>query len=245
MSIEDTKHPAQDVSDRSLLDRCYDHIGGSRPDGWTEEQESSQWITLVNDLRNHLYPAPEAARELQQARAPGDAEAVPLAWLINGKIFYSEQRARDYWQPKEDMPDNTITPVYAHPAPPVMDDRELQQAQVVGEVHPDDLAVDRFAAAMKEKLAAARAKGRGGWDTEDATADGLSALLRHHVDKGDPRDVANFCMFLHQRGEAITTPQSSAPVVGEVWRSKIEMAMLHEGVPKHVAASVMEILAND
>lgn len=71
------------------------------------------------------------------------------------------------------------------------------------EVHPDDLAVDRFAAAMKEKLAAARAKGRGGWDTEDATAHGLSVLLRRHVDKGDPRDVANFCMFLHQRGEAI------------------------------------------
>lgn len=30
--------------------------------------------------------------------------------------------------------------------------------------HPDDAAVDRFAAAIKEKLAQARAKGRGGWD---------------------------------------------------------------------------------
>jgi hypothetical protein len=33
--------------------------------------------------------------------------------------------------------------------------------------HKDDIAVDRFAAAMKAKLAAARAKGRDGWD--DAT----------------------------------------------------------------------------
>ena len=69
----ETEANTQDVSDRSLLDRCYDHIGGARPNGWTEEQESSQWITLVDDLRNHLYPAPEAARELQQALAPGDA----------------------------------------------------------------------------------------------------------------------------------------------------------------------------
>lgn len=31
-------------------------------------------------------------------------------------------------------------------------------------VHTDDAAVDRFAAAMKAKLAKAREKGRGGWD---------------------------------------------------------------------------------
>ena len=82
--------------------------------------------------------------------------------------------------------------------------------------HPDDAAVDAFAAAMKEKLAAARAKGRGGWDgDEPGMQQRLSDMLRAHVEKGDPRDVANFCMFLHQRGEAITTPQSSALGKGE------------------------------
>ena len=70
--------------------------------------------------------------------------------------------------------------------------------------HPDDAAVDRFAAAMKEKLAEARAKGRGGWENKDeCSAQTLSNMLRDHVGKGDPRDVANFCMMLHQRGEVI------------------------------------------
>lgn len=69
--------------------------------------------------------------------------------------------------------------------------------------HADDVAVDKFAEAMKAKLAAARAKGRGGWDDREDLEQHLSNLLRAHVDKGDPRDVANFCCFLWNRGEAI------------------------------------------
>ncbi|MGG4629349.1 hypothetical protein ACLPGS_10260 [Stenotrophomonas maltophilia] len=77
-----------------------------------------------------------------------------------------------------------------------------------GDQHADDLAVDAFAAAMKAKMAAARAKGRGGWeDPAQCSADGLSRMLRDHVEKGDPRDVANFCMMLHQRGESISARQ--------------------------------------
>lgn len=83
--------------------------------------------------------------------------------------------------------------------------------------HPDDLAVDRFAVAMKAKLAAARAKGRGGWeDKTDCTQQILSDMLRAHVEKGDPRDVANFSMFLHERGEAISAAaERMFYVVGE------------------------------
>lgn len=78
--------------------------------------------------------------------------------------------------------------------------------------HPDDIAVDAFAAAMRAKLAAARARGRGGWrDKSDCPQQRLSDMLHAHVAKGDPRDVANFCMFLHQRGEAIL-PASPAGV---------------------------------
>lgn len=79
----------------------------------------------------------------------------------------------------------------------------------VGSVPPpddgeDDAAVDRFAAVMKAKLAAARAKGRGGWNSpEPGMQQRLSNLLREHVDKGDPRDVANLAMFLYERGESI------------------------------------------
>lgn len=70
--------------------------------------------------------------------------------------------------------------------------------------HSDDAAVDRFAEAMKAKLATKRADGRGGWDNKKVCSQALlSDLLRGHVDKGDPVDVANFSMMLHQRGEAI------------------------------------------
>lgn len=65
-------------------------------------------------------------------------------------------------------------------------------------------AVDMFAAAMKAKLDGARAKGRSGWE-QCAPAD-LSRMLREHVEKGDPRDVANFCMFLWALGKPITAP---------------------------------------
>ena len=74
------------------------------------------------------------------------------------------------------------------------------------EADPDDIAVDRFAMAMKEKMAAARAKGRGGWEGPTCNAQLLSDMLRDHVAKGDPRDVANFCMMLWNRGEAIQAP---------------------------------------
>ena len=70
--------------------------------------------------------------------------------------------------------------------------------------HSDDLAVDAFAREMKAKLAASRAKGRSGWDDRaKCTDDNLSVLLREHVEKGDPIDVANFAMMLHSRGAKI------------------------------------------
>lgn len=68
--------------------------------------------------------------------------------------------------------------------------------------HSDDIAVDKFAAWMKSKLAKKREQGRGGWET--ASPEYLSQLLREHVEKGDPVDVANFCMMLHHLGSAIT-----------------------------------------
>ncbi len=69
------------------------------------------------------------------------------------------------------------------------------------EKHPDDIAVAQFADAMKAKLADARAKGRSGWQECDPAE--LSYMLREHVEKGDPRDVANFCMFLWSLGKPI------------------------------------------
>lgn len=75
--------------------------------------------------------------------------------------------------------------------------------------HPDDVAVDTFAAAMKAKMAKQRAKGYGGWDNpEDCTADFLRERLAHHVGKGDPVDIGNFAMMLWNRRES-TAAQSA------------------------------------
>lgn len=69
--------------------------------------------------------------------------------------------------------------------------------------HEDDKAIDRFAAAMKEKMAISRSKGRSGWDdTSQCTDEHLAVLLTLHLCKGSKgtfEDIANFAMMLHQR----------------------------------------------
>jgi hypothetical protein len=71
--------------------------------------------------------------------------------------------------------------------------------------HPDDIAVDRFAAAMKAKMAASRAKGRGGWDDPAVcTVESLQSMLLGHLAKGDPVDVGNFAMMLWNRAAPVT-----------------------------------------
>ena len=85
----------------------------------------------------------------------------------------------------------------------LLDERDAQQP---AEQHPDDddAAVDRFAAAMKAKLKKKRLAGRAGW--QFMTSEQLSALLHEHVRKGDPVDVANLAMMLHQNGQVIEPP---------------------------------------
>ena len=78
--------------------------------------------------------------------------------------------------------------------------RDMYQDEV--DMHIDDRAVDNIAKAMKQKLANQRAKGYAGWN-DDCSQERLSEMLRAHVEKGDPIDVANFCAFLLYRGEGI------------------------------------------
>jgi hypothetical protein len=71
--------------------------------------------------------------------------------------------------------------------------------------HPDDAAVNKFAVAMKEKLAQKRAEGRGGWDDPaQCSTQFLADLLLEHVCKGDPLDVGNLAMMLWNRGAPAT-----------------------------------------
>ena len=66
----------------------------------------------------------------------------------------------------------------------------------------DDRAIDAFAIAMSIKMDKCRAKGRGGWQT--CSNDDLWAMLREHVEKGDPVDVGNLAMMLFNRAEGST-----------------------------------------
>ncbi|MBV2128202.1 hypothetical protein [Arsukibacterium indicum] len=85
------------------------------------------------------------------------------------------------------------------------DKNQPESNAVLADQHPDDQAVDRFAAAMKVKLAAARAKGRAGWeDKAGCSGEHLAQLLVDHLSKanaGTFEDIANFAMMLHQRDE--------------------------------------------
>ncbi|MBN9055346.1 MAG: hypothetical protein J0H80_16635 [Rhizobiales bacterium] len=84
-------------------------------------------------------------------------------------------------------------------------------AKAAASPHTDDLAVDRWAIAMKAKLAKKRAEGRGGWDDpEQCSAADLSYLLIQHCFKGDPLDVSNLAMMLQQRGERIVIDNDTA-----------------------------------
>ncbi|WP_242899122.1 hypothetical protein [Stenotrophomonas maltophilia] len=129
--------------------------------------------------------------------SPGGQDALAEAIL----------RMADHYEKQADIAGRTVNEV-AWLGQITHELRMLAARPPVGDQHPDDLAVDAFAAAMKAKMAEARAKGRGGWeDPAQCTAEDLSRMLRDHVEKGDPRDVANFCMMLHQRGEAIAARQ--------------------------------------
>lgn len=71
----------------------------------------------------------------------------------------------------------------------------------------DNDAVDRFAAAMKAKMAKQRAKGYYGWSDERMCPAGrLQSMLNDHIAKGDPVDIGNFAMMLWNRGESTAAP---------------------------------------
>lgn len=68
----------------------------------------------------------------------------------------------------------------------------------------DKIGVQRFATAMRAKLAAKRKQGYHGWNTTAYSGWGcsvrdLEAMLRQHLVKGDVVDVANFCMMVWNR----------------------------------------------
>lgn len=58
----------------------------------------------------------------------------------------------------------------------------------------DNTSVIQFTDAMQAKMTVSREKGRSGWHT--VPVEDLWRMLREHVEKGDPIDIANFAMMI-------------------------------------------------
>jgi hypothetical protein len=69
----------------------------------------------------------------------------------------------------------------------------------------DETGLRKFTAEMRDKLRYSReVKGRVGWqDPVQCSIERLAAMLVDHVYKGDPVDIANLAMMLHQRGATV------------------------------------------
>ncbi|WP_054258014.1 hypothetical protein [Paenacidovorax caeni] len=179
-----------------------DHIPLPAPD-YTEDVQG-----FVHDTQRHYY-AEETMRayaeRLHAARvnSPAIMQAIGLlavlqSWIGPRRPESSEPEEQALWDQTE-ATRIALTPLAPAGAPTTQ----------AAPAHPDDAAVDALAAAMKAKLTKQRAKGYSGWGTPECTQQRLSDMLRAHVDKGDPVDVANFCAFLAARGEGIA---QAAPV---------------------------------
>ena len=110
-------------------------------------------------------------------------------------------------------------------------ERNANNAQMI-----DDAAVDKFAAAMKEKMAKQRAKGYSGWyDLSQCPTERLQSLLVSHIEKGDPVDVGNFAMMLFNRGEATAQQPAQEPVKYKLVPLEPTKAMLEAAWEYHAS----------
>ena len=163
---------------------------------------AAQWRGLLSEV--------QAVSELPAPDGMPEAFASQLAVLADTICMIATKLGtRDYWVTSEDLtmrlPDSIGGLIHSCRNPRKAGGSAMKrEEELTVSVHPDDEAVDRFAAAMKAKLAKKRDDGRGGWDNPDECSIAfLSELLRDHVAKGDPVDVANFAMMIHQRGGII------------------------------------------
>lgn len=96
--------------------------------------------------------------------------------------------------------------------------------------HTDDLAVDQFAKALKNKLREKRAKGYSGWnDPKLCTEQDLSSRLAKKLDCGDVIDIGNYAMMLYNRGA------SNEVVAKGIWDYIYEKSGYGRPVPEEVS----------
>ena len=96
-----------------------------------------------------------------------------------------------------------------------MQEENARLRELVGQMgqtsHPDDDAVEYFSTNLKKKLKHAReVKGRSSWRDPNWPDRVINECLVAHLSKGDPLDVAAYCMFLFVRGEKTLPIRSPA-----------------------------------
>ncbi|WP_264840966.1 hypothetical protein [Burkholderia cenocepacia] len=168
-------------------------------------------MTVVLDPRNELLdPAADTLELHPKLVAALDGVRIPEKFSIStikpGDVFIAASFGRIRFERWDDYCGQRTAEITLldyggrrNPLPQELEDR-INEAREAAQ-HPDDLAVDRFAALMKAKLAKKRAAGRSGWDDPNqCDVATLARMLVDHVAKGDPLDVGNFAMMLHQRG---------------------------------------------
>lgn len=199
--VEDAK-AAQQGEQQPLTAQQRNDLWNALP---VQDTNQDYYIMGILDAERHhgiagAAPAPQAQQEpTKGVNTMTDNKYPPLPGYA---IYMDKGYTRDQLQS------------YANEA--VMLDRQVRDPDTFGQnsPHPDDIAVDAFAAAMKAKMAKQRAKGYGGWqDKTDCPTDRLQTLLVDHIAKGDPVDVGNFAMMLWNRGEPTAIPTSEPVAV--------------------------------
>jgi len=268
-----TQHPAlpraQLESMRSLLTECHDYLKPVHDQFMRAEKHEEEIHRVGSDLFKRIscalggqvepecscpsgdgslrYPCPAHGRPAQDERETGmyavrylshwdgeGDEVYVLAWKHEGEMVTHEGGVK-------------ISDLLEYQGDKVLNVWPLDTTRPPQtERHQDNAAVDRFADAMKAKLAASRAKGRGGWDDPNVcTVEFLAKLLVEHLGKGNAgtfEDVANFAMMLHQRGadpkvladtlsvRPAQTEQQSVAVVPEEWKAGFKLHEIHKAL---------------
>lgn len=194
-----------------------DHIQLPPPD-YTENVQG-----FVHDTQRHYYSEETMrayAERLHAARVNSPAILQAIGLLTTLQSWIGARSPQDSGPEEQTLWDQieatriALTPLAPAGAPTTQ----------AAPAHPDDAAVDALAATMKAKLTKQRAKGYSGWGTPECTQQRLSDMLRAHVDKGDPVDVANFCAFLAARGEGIA--QAAPAAQGEPLAEELRATQL-------------------
>jgi hypothetical protein len=204
-ALQQRQAPAEQIAAviLRLIGECVMDWKSSDPDdgfdSWDEE------VRVLVDLVNKALVKAEAAPAPGYKLVPIEPTPEMIAATAYGEraTFANSAAYRDY---KAMVAAAPVVKAEAAPAPSLWTGH-----------HPDDEAVRRFAAAMMQKMRASREKGRHGWDDEMiCPTERLQAMLLDHVAKGDPVDVANFCMMLWTRGAPVAAPAPTAEPVDRI-----------------------------